>query len=361
MTMLARARPDLIDFRAYVSARSTFWSAPIRLDANEAPCDADGRSDGRNRYPDPRPETLRRRLGVLLGVDARCLWVGRGSDEAIDLLLRAFCRAGHDNVVAPAPTFGMYRVAAAIQGAQYRELPTDPSRGFALDPERLLALVDADTKLVIVCSPNNPTGSLWHEAIDALASRLRGRALLVVDEAYIEFAGVPSASALLPRHDNLAVLRTLSKAHALAAARVGALIAPPDVIDLVSRIAAPYPLPASSIALAEAALEPRALEAARARIALAIEERGRVVAALASLPTVEQTWPSAANFVLARFDDGHAAFRRALAAGVLVRDVGGHAGLANCLRITIGSRHENDALLQALAGDAGSAVPGATA
>jgi len=348
MSVLARIRPDLAEFRAYASARSGGLDARVLLNANEAPHDAWRASRGRNRYPDPQPAVLRARLAALYGVAPDRLWIGRGSDEAIDLLLRAFCRAGHDNIVTPAPTFGMYHVGARLQGAACREVALDADSGFSLDPERLLARVDADTKLVIVCSPNNPTGTLWHSALAFLAERLDGRALLVVDEAYVEFADAPSATALLDRHENIAILRTLSKAHALAGARIGALIAPAALAAFIGRIAAPYPLPSPSIELALAALEPAALEATRVRIGAIRAERERLRASLAGLRGVRAVWPSEANFVLARFDDARAAFDGALAAGVLVRDVSDQLGLAGCLRITVGAAAENAALLGAL-------------
>ena len=348
MSMLARIRPDLAAFRAYVSARSSGMDAPIRLNANESPWAGDGSSDGWNRYPEPQPSALRERLAALYGVPARQIWIGRGSDEAIDLLLRGFCRAGRDNVVAMAPTFGMYRVGAQLQGAAYRELALDPRADFAFDAERLLALTDEETKLVFVCSPNNPTGTLYHDVLELLADRVRGRALLVVDEAYIEFAGVASATMLLGRHDNIVVLRTLSKAHALAAARIGALVAHEEIAAFVSRIAAPYPLPAPCVELALNALDPNSLHVAEARVATLLAERTRVAQTLVALPSVIRVWPSSANFLLARFDDAQAALKRALSAGVVVRDVSGQAGLDQCLRITIGSREENDALLEAL-------------
>jgi len=348
MSILWRVRPDLAAFRAYVSARSSGLDAPIRLNANESPWAGNGASDGWNRYPDPQPPALRERLAALYGVCANQLWIGRGSDEAIDLLLRAFCRAGRDNIVTLAPTFGMYRVGAQLQGAGYRELALDARTDFALDPEDLLALTDADTKLVIVCSPNNPTGTLYHDTLEFLAERLRGRALLVVDEAYIEFAGVTGAAALLARHDNLVVLRTLSKAHALAGARVGALIAPEDIAAFIARISAPYPLPAPCIELALSALDADALHVAKARVATLVAERTRVERAIGSLPGVLYVWPSSANFLLARFDDAHAALEQALSAGIIVRDVSGQTSLDHCLRITIGAREENDALLEAL-------------
>lgn len=349
MSLLARIRPDLAAFTPYASARRSGYEARIRLDANECPWSGEADANGLNRYPAPQPAELRARLAALYGVDATRLWLGRGSDEAIDLLLRAFCRAGRDNAVALAPTFGMYRIGAQLQGAEYRALALHGEDDFALDAHALLALTDENTKLVIVCSPNNPTGALYHgDVLAELAVRLAGRALLLVDEAYIEFSGVASASALIERHPNLAVLRTLSKAYALAGARIGALIAAEEIVDLVARIAAPYPLPTPSVRAALAALDDDAVARTDRRIDVLLAERGRVARALTETPGVVRVWPSAGNFLLARFTDAEAAFARALGAGILVRNVSGQAGLERCLRITIGAPDENDALLAAL-------------
>lgn len=348
MSMLARARAELVALKPYPSARRSGLLAPIRLDANESPWDDDA-GGMLNRYPDPQPPLLRERLAALYGVAAPQLWLGRGSDEAIDLLLRAFCRAGCDNVVGLAPSFGMYRIGATVQGVEFRAHALVAAAGFALDAGALLAQVDAATKLVFLCSPNNPSGTLYHAQVADLARALAGRAVLVVDEAYIEFADVPSAAALVAAHANLAVLRTLSKAHGLAGARVGALIAQADIVDLVARIAPPYPLPTPSVAAALAALEPPALARTRERCALLVRERERVREALAGADGIERVWPSAGNFLLLRCADAAASFARLLAAGILVRDFSSQPGLDACLRVSIGTREHNDALLAALA------------
>ncbi len=349
MSLLARARPELVALRPYASARRSGFAASIRLDANESPWShGSACADALNRYPDPQPERLRERLATLYAVDAQRLWMGRGSDEAIDLLLRAFCRAGLDGVLALTPSFGMYRIGATVQGARFRAFALDAEQDFALDPDALLTQVDADTRLVFLCSPNNPSGTLYHQHIDTLASALAGHALLVVDEAYIEFAAAPSAAPLIERHANLAVLRTLSKAHALAGARVGTLLAREDIIDLVGRIAPPYPLPAPSIAAALSALDADALAGTRARTAQTIDERERMRKALLTLPCVRNVWASSGNFLLVRFDDAAAAFRRLLDHDILVRDFSAQAGLAHCLRISIGRSEHNDAVLAAL-------------
>ncbi|HEY0229664.1 MAG TPA: histidinol-phosphate transaminase [Dokdonella sp.] len=361
MSLLDRIRPELAAFTPYASARRSGFEARIRLDANECPWDLGEEGNGAaadlNRYPSPQPAELIAQLAALYDVDRARIWLGRGSDEAIDLLLRAFCRAGRDNVVALAPTFGMYRIGAQLQGAAYRTLDLHANDAFAFDAEKLLALCDDDTKLVIVCSPNNPTGTLYHdERLPWLAERLAGRALLLIDEAYIEFAGIPSAANLIDRHPNVAVLRTLSKAHALAGARVGALIADAALVDFVARIAAPYPLPTSSMRAALAVLDEAARARTQKRVVTLLVERTRVATALCALAEVDTIWPSAANFLLVRFADARATFARLLAAGILVRDFSAQPGLANCLRITLGRPDENDALIDALrAGERGSA------
>lgn len=350
MGLIARIRPDLAAFSPYASARRGGLEAPVRLDANESPWPAADDGFDLNRYPAPQPSALRAALADLYGVAGDQVWAGRGSDEAIDLLVRAFCRAGRDNIVSLAPTFGMYQIAARLQGAEYRMLNLSGDDGFALDPERLLALVDDNTRLVVVCSPNNPTGTSYHPWLEALATRLADQALVLVDEAYIEFAGHESASVLLDRHENIAVLRTLSKAHALAGARVGALLAAPWLVQLVGNIAAPYPLPTPSVAAALAALAPDKKEPVRERVAAIKRERERVRAQLERLPDVLRVWPSQGNFLLVRCREAETTFRRLLDGGVLVRDFSTRPGLEGCLRVTIGSGADNDRLVDVWAG-----------
>ena len=348
MSMIDRIRPDLAAFAPYASARRAGVEVGIRLDANESPQPMSGDSLALNRYPSPQPAALLDAMAALYDVSPERVWTGRGSDEAIDLLMRLFCRAGQDNIATLSPTFGMYRVAAQLQGAAVRTVPLDAGAGFALDPCRLLEQVDAGTKIVVLCSPNNPTGTLYHEHVPMLAERLANRALLLVDEAYIEFSDVSSAVGWLDRYDNLAVLRTLSKAHALAGARVGALLAHPEIIHRVAAIAAPYPLPLPSVAAALQALDAGILARTRERIAQTRRERDRILAALASADSIETIWPSAGNFLLIRCSDVNRTFRRLLAADVLVRNVSTQPGLAQCLRVTIGTPDENNTLLTAL-------------
>lgn len=347
MKLLERVRPEILALQPYSSARMESGAAATMLNANESPWPA-SRTAPLHRYPDPQPAKLRAALAGLYAVAPDNVLIGRGSDEAIDLLVRAFCRPGCDAIAIAPPTFGMYAVAARIQGADVIEAPLAP--GFVADAKALLAAITPDTKLVFVCSPNNPTGGLVPLPVLAhLAQALRDRAVLVVDEAYIEFAdGAASATTLLARHDNVTVLRTLSKAHALAGARVGALIAAAPLVALLRRIQAPYPLPIPSVEAALSALSVSALAETDLRVASICRERERLARALAVLPEVLAVFDSAANFLCVRFADARKAWRRLAGDGIVVRDVGRYPQLADCLRITIGAPEENAALLGAL-------------
>lgn len=349
MSVLDLLREDLRDFAGYSSARKEAAGGRILLNANESPWAAAGDTLGLNRYPDPQPPALLARLAELYDVAPERLLVGRGSDEAIDLLVRALCRAGQDSVLISPPTFGMYQVCARVQGAEVLRVPLRAEDGFALDVDAVLAAVTPSTRIVFVCSPNNPTGQLVpRAALERLVQALRGRALLVIDEAYAEFADDPAGIALARGNDHVAVLRTLSKAYALAGARIGVLIADPALLRVLRAIMAPYPLPTPSVDAALRALAPSALALAQSRIGLVREERRRMAQALASLPGVRAVLPSDANFLAVAFDDAQAVYRAALAAGIVLRVPTAGVGLDGYLRISIGTPSENDAVLALL-------------
>lgn len=349
---LSLLREDLRDFAGYSSARSEKRSGRVWLNANEAawPSVADGEGSVR-RYPDPQPQRLRETLAGLYGCEPQQVLAGRGSDEAIDLLVRALCRPGGDAIVITPPTFGMYAVNARLHGTRTVEVPLrDTPAGFACDFAAVAQAVERENaKLVFLCSPGNPSGTLLPLAeIDALAQRLRGRALVVVDEAYLEFADGDSAVSLLAARRNIAVLRTLSKAHALAAARIGTVIADAELIAALQRCQAPYPLPTPCVNLALRALAEVPHNTTKARVVTAIGERERLFAALQALPGVLQVYPSQANFLLARFDDAQAAFDGLLDAGVVVRDMRAAPQLGNALRISLGTPEQNAAVIEVL-------------
>ncbi len=348
MSIDALARPEIRRLAPYQAATQVEDS--VRLNANEAPWSsgADHFRRPLNRYPEIRPQRLRRALASRFGCSPGQLLVTRGSSEAIDLLMRAFCRPGVDNVVTTAPSFSMYAHYAVIQGARLREVATSRANDFAVDADALLRACDGTTRLVFLCSPNNPTGtSVPSETIAALLSALDGRSLVVVDEAYIEFSGRASVTTLLERHDNLVVLRTLSKALAFAGARCGAAIGCERLINLLDAIQAPYALATPVVECVEDALQNEWLREAEQQVARIISERARMVDALQSLDIVEHIWPSDANFLLVRVADARALLEHTDADRVLVRHFGGE--LADCVRISIGTADDNDALLASLA------------
>ena len=356
--IVALVRPDLRGFAGYRSARDEDVRGEVWLNANESarPNVADAGGACR-RYPQPQPDALRSALAALYGCAPAQLLIGRGSDEAIDLLVRALCVPRRDAVVTTPPVFGMYAVSARLQDAPLVEVPLlDGDEGLAADLDAVGdAALASGAKLVFLCSPSNPGGgAIPLEGIAALARRLDGRALVVVDEAYGEFADVASATTLLRDGANIAVLRTLSKAHALAAARIGCVIADPALVTALRACQAPYPVPAPCAALALAALAPDALADTRRRVAVVRDERARLAAALSALPGVRRVYPSQGNFLLVRFDDAACAFDALLTAGVVVRDQRGAPSLGDALRITVGTPAENDRVLAALGGDAAS-------
>ncbi|MBK6435377.1 MAG: histidinol-phosphate transaminase [Rhodanobacteraceae bacterium] len=351
MSVLGLARPELLAMAPYSSARMEAASGDIWLNANESPWNpiAVGRI---NRYPEPQPPLLLTALAGLYGVDASHLFIGRGSDEPIDLLTRAFCRAGTDAVLISPPTFGMYAVAAQIQGAKQRTVPLQREHGFMLDIDGVLAAVDASTRIVYACTPNNPTGNSTAPAVLlALAECLRDRALLVVDEAYIEFSSHDSLATRAGTPDNLVVLRTLSKAHGLAGVRIGTAIAAPEVIALLRQIMAPYPLPEPSIAAAMQALSQDARLQTQARIGEVCRERERMRSALPGCAGVREVLSSDANFLAVRFDHPERRYQQLAQAGVIVRKLMQYPGPDDALRISIGTADENNAVLAALAAD----------
>jgi histidinol-phosphate aminotransferase len=348
MTVSSLARAEILALRPYVAAPQEHCS--IRLNANEMPDRLQsGSGDRLNRYPPIRPLTLRDRLAQIYGVPTERLLVSRGSSEAIDLLIRVFCRPGQDEIVISPPTFGMYRVFADIQHAGVREVPLDSERGFVPDIAAIAAICDDRSKLIFVCSPNNPTGnSVSTDDLESLLNARGEQSLVIVDEAYIEFSDHPSVVPLLDRFDNLVVLRTLSKAYGLAAARVGSVVAHPTLIRLLDGVMAPYAFAVPVIAGALAALTDDRRATTTRHTALIVSERDRLTEELTRSSSVETVWPSDANFLLVRFKDLTAVRSRLEKEKILIRDFSSEAGLANCARITVGSPDENRRMLDAL-------------
>ena len=350
--LMKLVRDDLRGFAGYKSARTEALQGDIWLNANESawanPADINATS---RRYPDPQPAALRGALAALYACDESQLLIGRGSDEAIDLLVRALCNPGTDAVLVTPPVFGMYAVCARLQNAPLLEVPLQETEsGLQPDLDAVVRIAqEGNAKLVFLCSPSNPAGSaLALEDIARVAKALESQALVVVDEAYGEFSDLPSATTLQATQPNIAVLRTLSKAHALAAARIGVVIADPALIEVLRRCQAPYPVPTPCAELALAGLSQEALAETGRRVATVRMERERLDVALSAMPDVRHVYPSQGNYLLARFFDAESAFRSLLAAGVVVRDQRAAPQLGDALRITIGSPEQNDRVISAL-------------
>lgn len=346
MSIADLARPELRNLKPYEAAVQV--EDTIRLNANEAPWTSKSDHFRRplNRYPEIRPAFLRDALAARYGCNADQLLVTRGTSEAIDLLIRVFCRAGKDNIVTTSPTFSMYRHYAEVQGAELREVETPRDRDFTVDPGALLDACDENTRLIFVCSPNNPTGTpLPEETLRGLLERRGDRSAIVVDEAYIEFADQPSAVERLQDYSNLVVLRTLSKALAFAGARCGSVIGPTDVIRMLSAVQAPYAMATPVVECVENALEAENLDDADAQVAQIVRERERLMEELRQFDFVRRIWPSSANFFLVELDDAGALMEKSLQNKVLLRRFRGD--LADCIRITVGTPEENNRLVRA--------------
>lgn len=341
-------RSDLRGFTGYASARTSTQAGTIWLNANEAPQENPAAPTAR-RYPSPQPPELVQRLAAYYRVLPNQVLVGRGSDEGIDLLIRATCHARQDAILVCPPTFGMYEVSATIHGAATVKVPYAYHHPNALIdwPAVVKAALTNPVKLVFLCSPGNPTGnSLALNHVANVARTLEGKALVVVDEAYQEFARSPSAVSLLAEHENVVVLRTLSKAFGLAGLRVGSVIAAPELVQALRACQAPYPLPELVIEAATNALQQEAWP----NVQPVIAERQRMEQELSKLPCVEAVFPSEANFVLVRFANSDQAFAALQQAGIVVRDQRYHPYefMANALRITIGTKEQNTEVLACL-------------
>ena len=341
------ARPEIVNLKPYEHAS---WEPHLeRLHANELPWRADGDDTdaGLNRYPEPQPKELVARLAALYGVAKDQVLVGRGSDEAIDLLARSYCRAGQDAILVCPPTFGMYSVMAHVQGAGVISVPLKVNEGFALDEQEVLRHCTPNVKLLFLCSPNNPTGNtIPADVILRIARRLEGRSIVIVDEAYVEFSDSESLIKHVNAVPQLAIMRTLSKAHGLAGARCGTLIANPEIISLLRKVIHPYAITQMTVEAALRLLEPAQLAVTKSRIASIKAERQRMYEALGKLPGVKRVWPSDGNFLLADFDDPDRALMRSRGANLLIREVRAQVGLPRTLRISIGTPDQNNRLLE---------------
>lgn len=333
-------RPNIWSLKPYSSARDEYsgFEATVFLDANENPF-----NPPYNRYPDPLQHELKEQLSVVKEVPAANIFLGNGSDEAIDLVFRVFCEPRVDNVVAISPTYGMYQVCAEINGVDYRNVSLDATYQFTADA--LLKACDAHTKVIFLCSPNNPTGNdLNRDEMVRLLSTFSG--IVVIDEAYSDFSRQKPFRLELAQYPNLIVLNTFSKAWASAGIRLGMAYASTEIISLFNKVKYPYNV--------NVLTQQQALTVLRKRydvdkwVASIMAERAHVMAAFADLSFCRQVYPTNANFFLARVDDADRVYNYLVRRGIIVRNRSRVALCDNCLRVTIGTQKENTQLMAAL-------------
>jgi histidinol-phosphate aminotransferase len=338
-------RRNIAGLEPYSSARSEFvGQAEVYLDANE---NAHGSPAGSvyNRYPDPLQRELKKTIAHMEGIPPDEIFLGNGSDEAIDLLFRIFCEPGRSDCIICPPTYGMYRVSAQTNDVGIREI--NLTEEFQLDTDNILNAIAESTRLIFVCSPNNPTGNLMNRNdILRIADEFDG--ILVVDEAYIDFASSESMLLEMKHLPNLVVLRTFSKAWGMAGLRVGMAFADRTIIELMNRVKPPYNI--SAIAQTEIlkAMESKGL--VENWIAETLSERERLASEFSAIKLVERVFPSDANFLLVKVTDASEIYRHLVEEGIVVRDRSNVALCGQCLRITVGTPQENDRLIRALNG-----------
>lgn len=333
-------RPNIWSLAPYSSARNEYSGhvAHVFLDANENPYNGPF-----NRYPDPLQQEVKERLSQLKGIPAESIFLGNGSDEAIDLVYRCFCEPKKDNVVAICPTYGMYEVCADINDVEYRNVMLDEN--YQISADKLLAACDDNTKAIWICSPNNPTGNnIDRGEIVRVIENFEG--IVIVDEAYIDFSREQTISRMLDKYPNLIVLQTLSKAWGSAAIRLGMAFASKEIIDVFTKVKYPYNV---NLLTQEQALKRlNDVYAVEQWVKLLLQERGRVMLAFAELPVCQKIYPTDANFFLAKVTNAKEIYDYLVEKGIIVRNRTRITLCENCLRITIGTKEENNELLGAL-------------
>lgn len=340
MKITSLFRENIKNMAPYSTARDEYeGDLGVYLDANENPFE-----NGLNRYPDPHNTKIRTQVGAMRGVSPEQVFVGgNGSDEAIDLLFRVFCEPRQDEAIAIAPSYGMYRVAAATNDVKLTEVPLNED--FTLDAVDLLSHVTPRMKLALLCSPNNPSGNLLDPAqVERVIREFPG--IVVIDEAYIDFAADAGFLPRLGEFPNLVVLQTLSKAWGMAGIRIGFAFGAPEIVAAMGRIKYPYSVNVITERLVLQELDKEALR--REQVAVLIEERKRLIAALSVLPVINHIFASDANFLLVRVDEPRKVYDALIARGIIVRDRSRIAGCEGCLRLTVGTPQENTALIDAL-------------
>jgi histidinol-phosphate aminotransferase len=348
MSIEELARKNVRELTPYQSARRLGGKGDVWLNANEFPTAVafDLSQQTLNRYPECQPKAVIDNYAQYAGLKPEQVLVSRGADEGIELLIRAFCEPGKDAILFCPPTYGMYSVSAETFGVEYRTVPA--LENWQLDLQTIADKLDG-VKVVYVCSPNNPTGQIINpQDIRVLLEMTRGKALVVADEAYIEFCPQATLTGWLAEYPHLVVLRTLSKAFALAGLRCGFTLANEDVIALLMKVIAPYPLSTPVADIAAQALSPQGITAMRERVAQILAERQYLVTQLRDIPCVEQVFDSETNYILARITASSAVFKSLWDQGIILRDQNKQPSLSGCLRITIGTRDESQRVIDAL-------------
>ena len=332
-------RKNIQSLEPYSCARDEFkGEASVYLDANESPYNAPY-----NRYPDPLQWKLKEKISEIKQIPARNIFLGNGSDEAIDLVYRAFCEPGIDNVVAIEPTYGMYKVCANINDVEYRKVLLNDD--FQADAKLVIEAADDNTKVIWICSPNNPTGNLIDkETILEILNSFHG--IVVLDEAYIDFAAQQSFTSQINDYPNLIILQTFSKAWGSAAIRLGMAFASQEIISVFNKIKYPYNINLLTQGKALEMLEDEQL--VKERVAITLRERANLMDELGKLKMVKHIYPTDANFVLVKVDDANAAYLYLVQKGIIVRNRNTVSLCLGCLRITIGTKEENETLLREL-------------
>ncbi len=339
----AITRPNIRNLVPYSSARDEFkGKADIYLDANENSLGSP-LTKWYNRYPDPLQLAVKEKISAIKGVPVQSIFLGNGSDEAIDILYRAFCEPGIDSVIVCPPTYGMYEVSARINNIHLKKVSLTPE--FQLNIDAIEDAIDIHTKIIWLCSPNNPTGnSLDRNDVEIILNNFDG--IVVIDEAYINFSRQRSFIPDLPEYPNLVILQTLSKAWGLAALRIGMAFASEAIINIMNRIKPPYNISQSAQELALQALDH--VEDVNDMIRILVEERGKLAKALEQLPVVEKVFPSDANFLLVKTREALGLYNYLAGRGTVVRNRSNVSLCENCLRITVGTPSENLQLLKQL-------------
>lgn len=338
-TLQELVRPNIWQLKPYSSARDEYHGdASVFLDANENPYNGPY-----NRYPDPMQWHVKEKIASLKGVEKDSILLGNGSDEPIDLMIRAFCDPGTDNIVAIDPTYGMYQVAADVNGVEYRKVKL--SDDFEMDADVVLEAADEHTKLIFLCSPNNPTGNeLNREDIYKILRDFDG--IVIVDEAYIDFSSRPSIASKLSLYPNLVILQTFSKAWGCAGIRLGMAFASREIIAVLNKIKYPYNINLLTQKQALQMLEESGT--VKEWVGILLRERAVLTKELENLPCIRKIYPSEANFILVRVDDANAVYDYLVRKGIIVRNRNTVSLCRGCLRITVGTPEENRILVDVL-------------